>query len=118
MGAVTVLFCAPVFADDKKADKIDAAKIVGKWENKNKKENVKIEFAKDGTVTFTYKDGGKELNVSQKYKVEGDKLVLIEEVFGEKVTITTIITKLTDTELVTKDEKSGKEETLVRIKGK
>jgi uncharacterized protein (TIGR03066 family) len=119
IATLAALFCYPLLADDKKDEKIDAAKIVGKWKPKDEKEQTTIEFSKDGTVTFTFKVKDKDMKVSQKYKVEGDKLILTEKVNGKEVTIKASITKLTDTELVTKDEKEGsKEDTLIRIKDK
>ncbi|AMV28089.1 hypothetical protein VT84_27030 [Gemmata sp. SH-PL17] len=120
LGTLAVLVCYPALADDKKEEKIDAKKIIGKWEPKNKKkdEPTVIEFAKDGTFTLTFDLNGKEMRLTQKYNVDGNKIITTEKVDGKEVVVKTIIVKLTDTELVTKDEDGKNEETLVRIKDK
>jgi uncharacterized protein (TIGR03066 family) len=117
--ALAVLMAGIGLADDKKADKIDAKKLVGKWEPKNSPEGVSavIDFQKDGKVVVNFKSKGKEGKLAGTYKVEGNKLTTTMSFNGKDVTETETITKLTDAELVTKDEK-GKEETLLRIKGK
>jgi uncharacterized protein (TIGR03066 family) len=60
---------------------------------------------------------GKELRGEGAYKLEGNKLTATAKLGDRERTIARTITKLTDTELVSTDEK-GKEKTLVRIKGK
>jgi uncharacterized protein (TIGR03066 family) len=117
--ALAVLMAGVGLADDKKADKIDAKKIVGKWEPKEKPKDVSavIDFQKDGKVVVNFKGNGKEGKIAGTYKVEGNKLTTTMSFNGKEQTESATITKLTDTELVTKDEK-GKEETLLRLKGK
>jgi uncharacterized protein (TIGR03066 family) len=113
--ALTLVLCCGVSAEDK----IDAKKLVGKWEPKEKKEggSAVIEFTKDGKVTITLAAKGKEVKFDGTYKVDGNKVTTTMK-FGDKErTDTQTITKLTDTELVSKDEK-GKEETLLRVKEK
>jgi len=107
-----------VAADDKKDEKIDAKKLIGKWTPKDGGEKGKfvVEFMKDGKLTFTA-GGDKDLKLDGTYKLDGNKLVLTVK-FGEKEEkMTRTITKLTDTEMVSTDEK-GKEDTLVRVKDK
>ncbi len=101
-------------------EKIDAKKLIGKWEpSKPEKDGPKLvlEIGEKGKFTLHVTIGGKTENIDGTYKLEGNKLD-IEMTFGgktEKETIT--ITKLTDTELVAKDSK-GKEDTMTRVKDK
>src|SRR5688572_30203347 len=114
-----LLLCSGLVADDKK-DAIDAKKLVGKWEPKEKPKGVSVvvEFTKDGkmTVNSTADDGTKLVDEST-YKVEGNKLIMTVKVKDKEETRTTTITRLTDTELVGKDDK-GQERTLVRVRDK
>lgn len=108
-----------VSAEDKKDEKIDAKKLIGKWEPKDKEKgkSAVIEFMKDGKLKVALGADGKEFALDGTYTVEGNKLVTTMK-FGEKERKEThTISKLTDTEMVSKDEK-GKEETLVRVQGK
>jgi uncharacterized protein (TIGR03066 family) len=114
-----LVFCCALSADDKKDEKIDAKKLVGKWAPKEKKEGVTvvIEFMKGGKASFTLNANGKELKAEGTYKLDGNKLTTTMK-FGEKEqSQTRTVSKLTDTELVSTDEK-GKEDTLVRLKDK
>jgi uncharacterized protein (TIGR03066 family) len=117
--SLVLVLCGGLVADDKKADPIDAKKLVGKWEPKDKKEGMStvIEFTKDGKVNITLSGKGKDITVSGTYKVDGSKVTTVLSFGGKDETETHTVTKLTDTELVSKDEK-GREETLVRVKAK
>jgi uncharacterized protein (TIGR03066 family) len=117
--ALFALLCGGLAADDKKADAIDAKKLVGKWERKDLKEpgSFVIEFTKDGKLAFTAKQNGTDVKGEGTYKVDGNKLHLTMKLGGEERKMTRTVTKLTDAELVSTDEK-GKEGTLVRVKGK
>lgn len=111
-----LLLCSGLVADDKKDEKIDAKKLVGKWTQKEKKGFI-VEFTKDGKATFTSTQEGKEVKGEGTYQVDGNKLML-ELKFGDmERKMTRTISKLTDTELVSEDDK-GKEDTLVRVKDK
>jgi uncharacterized protein (TIGR03066 family) len=105
------------FAEEKKVE-IDAKKLIGKWEPKEKEGKAfVVEFQKDGKLTFTAGGKDKELKADGTYKVDGNKLVLTIK-FGEKEEkMTRTVSKLTDTELTSSDDK-GKEDTLVKIKEK
>ena len=103
-------------------EKIDAKKLIGKWEPKDTKDpagrKFVIEFAKDDKVTLTAGEPGKDFKAEGTYKLDGNKLTLTIK-FGEKEEkMTRTVSKLTDTELVSKDDKEGKEDTLVRVKEK
>jgi len=118
VGLVLALACGVTLADDKKDGKIDAKKLVGKWEPKDaakKDTGFVIEFTKDGKVSLTSKAKDKDFKADGTYKLDGDKLTLDLKFGGDSKSMTRTITKLTDTELASKDE-GGKEDTLVRIK--
>ena len=76
-----------------------------------------IEFRKDDKMTITTTVKGKELKIDCTYKVEGNKLTVTSKPGEEVIVQTRTISKLTDTEMVSADEK-GKEDTLVRMKDK
>lgn len=112
-------FNTAVAADDKKDEKIDAKQLIGKWEPKEKKEggSFEIEFMKDGKAVFIVKRDGRETKLDGTYKLEGNKLTTTMKVDDLDRTRAMTISKLTDTEMVTADDK-GKETTLVRVKAK
>jgi uncharacterized protein (TIGR03066 family) len=87
--ALTALvFCGALSADDKKGQKIDAKKLVGLWELKEKKEEqvtkTVFEFAKDGRVgavnILSGIEGGK---IEGTYKLDGSKLTITMKVEGK-----------------------------------
>jgi uncharacterized protein (TIGR03066 family) len=96
--------------------KIDPSKLVGKW---RAKEGAKggFDFTKDGKVTITASLGGEQVTFEGTYRVDGNKVISTVEFGGKRQDIALTATKLTDTELVVKDEK-GAETTLVRVKDK
>jgi uncharacterized protein (TIGR03066 family) len=115
---LVISLCGGLAADDK-AEKIDAKKLVGTWELKDKEKGATlvVGFTKDGKAHFAVTIKGENLRADGSYKLEGNKLTTTSN-FGDKDrTETHTILKLTDTELVTKDEK-GKEDKLLRVKGK
>jgi uncharacterized protein (TIGR03066 family) len=108
-----------VWAEDKE-EKIDAKKIVGRWEPKVPRGDRKevIEFTKDGKFLHIAVDKDKkEQKIEGSYMVDGNKLAVKMKADDKEQTVTRTISKLTDEELVSKSEK-GKEDTLVRIKDK
>jgi uncharacterized protein (TIGR03066 family) len=111
---VVLMACGATAADEK----IDAKKLVGKWEPKGQKEgDFTIEFTKDGKVHIAVSQNGKEFKADGTYKVDGNKVTTKVDFGGKDVSETHTILKLTDTEMVTKDEK-GREDKLTRVKGK
>ena len=103
----------PAAADDKPGEKIDGKKLVGKWTPKDEKgPKFTIEFTKDGKVNMNIFD----MKVDGTYKLEGNKITLTLKTEGKEETMTRTISKLTDEEIVSKDDKGGKEDTLVRVK--
>ena len=118
--AVVMAVAAGAAAPEKKDEKkFDSGKLLGKWEPKDLPAGIKVtvEFAKDGKLLLIYDERGKAQKSEGTYKLDGDKLsvVLKKGDKDEKETMT--VKKLTDTELVTTDEK-GKEETLMKLKEK
>jgi uncharacterized protein (TIGR03066 family) len=100
-------------------EKIDAKKLVGKWEpSASSKEKFTIEFTSDGKMSFVGGEGGKDMKGEGTYKLDGNKIMLTIKIGDETRKMTRTISKLTDTELTSKDDESGKEDTLVRIKEK
>jgi uncharacterized protein (TIGR03066 family) len=69
-----------------------------------------IEFTKDGKINVTMSMNGKEMKAEGSYTVEEDKIntVLKQGAKEEKETLK--IKKLTDTELITEDEKGKTDE--------
>ena len=117
--AAILILTAAVGAEDKKEEKIDGKKLLGKWEPGEAKKgaDVVIEFLKDGKLAITANAAGKEFKVDGTYKLTGNKLELAMSFMGQDKTDTATVLKLTDDELVTEDSK-GKKETLKRLKAK
>lgn len=118
-GSVLLLALSTGLSADDKKDAIDAKKLVGKWQPKEKKDDLKmvIEFTKDGKMLITLTEQGKDTNLDGTYKIEGNKLTTKVKVMDKERMRTRTVTKLTDTELVSTDE-DGKEDTLLRLKEK
>jgi uncharacterized protein (TIGR03066 family) len=108
--AAFLAITAGLAADAKKEEKVDAKKLIGKWEPTDKKD-ISIEFLKDGKLTI------KELKIEGTWKLTGNKLHLALKFDNQEKTETVTVLKLTDEELTTEDSK-GKKETLKRSKSK
>ena len=87
--------------DDRKEEKIDAAKLPGKWAPKDPKKGDEfvLEFAKNGTLTATGTLDGKQQTFTGTYKLDGHKLVIELRTPGELVARTLKILSLDDDEL-------------------
>lgn len=115
MGLVLVFACGVAMGDD---TKIDAKKLIGKWEPKEKKgEQMVMEFTKDGKLTVTGDLGGKELKIEGTYTLEGNKLSFKLKFMDVPIEETVTITKLTDDELEGQD-KDGRVEAFRKVKPK
>ncbi|WP_157368659.1 TIGR03066 family protein [Zavarzinella formosa] len=118
---VASLVTLVVFAGFAAAEtKIDAAKIVGKWEvTKTDGEAPKgaiVEFLKDGKLAIAIDLNGKKFELGGTYKVDGAKLTVKISVDGkEQPEDTDTIKSLTDEEMVTID-KDKKETTFKKKK--
>jgi uncharacterized protein (TIGR03066 family) len=110
---LALVFCGGLTADDK----IDAKKLVGKWSPKEEA-IFTVALTADGKATLvTTTSEGKVVTAEGTYKLDGNKLTATTKLDDKEQTLTFTIIKLTDDELVAKNEK-GKERTLVRIKDK
>ncbi len=94
---------------------IDAKLLVGKWTPKDKDKDFVVEFTKDGKVSVAAKAGDKDLKFEGTYKLDGNKLRLKMKIGDDEKDQSRTITKLTRTELVSRDEEKGKEDTLLRV---
>ena len=99
---------------DGKKDAVDAKKLVGKWEPKEKKESVTIEFTKDGKLILSVDAGGKTQKLEGSYKLDGNKLTVTVKFMDQEMKEEVTINSLTDDELTTTDSK-GKKETMKRV---
>jgi len=104
-------------ADDKKDEKIDAKKLIGKWEPKDAKKDAKIvmEFTKDGKMIVTAE---KDFKVEGSYKLEGNKLRIQMKVGENELNDTVTLTKLTDSVMEGESEGKKTKETFKRVKEK
>jgi uncharacterized protein (TIGR03066 family) len=92
------------------APKANRQKILGVWEVTKSDDGTPagttIEFTKDGKMTVKAKVGDETLTLEGIYKLERDKVTLTyREPGGQEMTDTATITKLTDKELILKDDK-------------
>jgi len=99
-------------------DKVDAKKLIGKWEpaEQPKGGQMVFEFTEKGKVTIQFTFDGVTKSLEGTYKVDGNKIELTRA-DGKDKTGTLVVSKLTDDELVGKEE-SGKEINLKKIKPK
>jgi uncharacterized protein (TIGR03066 family) len=92
-------------------EKIDAKKLVGKWEPKDAKKKLVIEFGADGKLTATG-----EATLTGSWKLDGNKLTLVFKAGENELKDTVTVTKLTDEELVAEDEKKKQTQVMKRVK--
>ena len=103
--AVACLIGPAARADDKDY----AKKIVGKWEVTKADEGTIpkgaiVEFTKDGKIHIFEKAGDKEMMFGGTYKLDGDKFMVTIKIGDDEHSNTITITKMTDTEMHTKNE--------------
>lgn len=99
-------------------EKIDAKKLIGKWEPAKpdpKAPKMVLDIMDKGKFTMTVELNGKSNTVPGTYKLDGNKVEIEMTIGGKVMKDTLTITKLTDTEMVSKDSK-GMEETLKKVK--
>ncbi|MSR54122.1 MAG: TIGR03066 family protein [Gemmataceae bacterium] len=121
VGIVVGLLSTSAQAEEKKeAKKIDYAKlIVGKWEVSKADEGTipagtVVEFGKDGKFKVSGKKDDMELALDGTYKIDGNKFTFKLKIGDNEMEQTISITKLTETELGTKN----KEDKVVDFKRK
>jgi uncharacterized protein (TIGR03066 family) len=121
IGAVVVLafsgFAAAQKDKDKDKDKLDAKKLVGKWQPADAKEQLTVEFTDKNKLVLAVELNGKSATIEGTYKLDGNKLEMVMSFAGKDQKETITISKLTDDEMVGTDSK-GKTETLKRFKPK
>jgi len=102
-------------ADDKKDEKFDAKKLVGKWEPTDAKADLKmvIEFTKEGKLNIA---AGEDVKYTGTYKLDGAKLTFVVKAGENEVTKSITVLKLTD-EILEAEGEMGKK-TMKRIKEK
>jgi uncharacterized protein (TIGR03066 family) len=91
---------------------IDKDKLVGKWTRADAKVKNSTEFTKDGMVITIVDAKGKEIKSESTYTLDGDKLTIKTK---DRETVS-VITKLTDDELVMETLKPKKKDVLKRVK--
>jgi uncharacterized protein (TIGR03066 family) len=99
--------------DEPKKEKTTAEKLVGTWEwvKGAMPAGSTLELTGDGKFKLTRKRDGKDVfTASGTYTADADSLKLKGTVEGRDVTTPFTITKLTETELVTQDERRRTDE--------
>lgn len=99
----------PAFADEP-AKAANKDKIVGVWEitkgGGDVPKDAAFEFTKDGKLIMTATVQGRKINIEGSYSVDGNQLKTVQTApGGKKIEETDTIEKLTDTEMVLKDNK-------------
>jgi uncharacterized protein (TIGR03066 family) len=91
---------------------VDKDKLVGKWTRADAKVKNSTEFTKDGMVITIVDAKGKEIKSESTYTLDGDKLTIKTK---DRETVS-VITKLTDDELVMETGKTKRKDVLKRVK--
>ena len=109
-----LMFAAGSAADDK----IDAKKLVGKWEPKDAKKEIKMvmEFTKDGKLNVTADADGKDFTIMGTWKLDGNKLTLQLKAGENEIKDTVTLSKLTDDEMVGESDTKKQKESFKRVK--
>jgi uncharacterized protein (TIGR03066 family) len=117
-GCALMIGLAAVGSADDKTEKVDAMKLVGKWEPKEaQKGMVVLEFTKDGK--FHASTGKKDRDADGTYTVDGNKIKVVLKFGDKEIKRDLIVTKLTDTELtLTPVDDDKKSESYTRLKDK
>ncbi len=94
-----------------KKEKPDYAKLlIGSWEATKTAPDALpvgtvVEFDKEGKVRITHDRDGMKNTIDYAYRVDGDKFIVEGKLDGTAVKHTVTIKKISDTDLVTEDEK-------------
>ncbi len=114
---VSVLLLAP--SHSLVEDKIDGKLLLGKWEAEKPPEGVEkavVEYLKDGKLSVEVEAQGQKHKFEGTYKLEGDKLNIKIDINGTEQEQNRKIIKLTDKEMVNKDEEKGEERKYKKVK--
>ncbi len=115
-GILAAVAAALVFVGTSSAaDKVDAAKLVGKWElakssDESAPKGATVEFTKDNKVTIEFKLNDKDVKLEGTYKVEGDKLTVKLSLNGKENEDSDTIKELTDDKLLLVDKMNKENE--------
>lgn len=109
-----LLAACTAFAFD---DKIDGKLLIGRWEPEKAPPGLKIvmEFAKDNKLKLDVEFQGKQEKVEGTYKLEGDSFSMTLSKDGQEKSQKLKVVRLTDKELVFKEESKGEEQVLKRL---
>lgn len=107
--ALLALVVAPGLA----ADKPDVL-IVGKWQPKDEKAKVVLDFQKDNKLKIS---ADESFSFDGTYKFVNDTTLEIKIAFGGQEKVTKLKVTITKDELTTQEEGKDKKETFVRVKG-
>jgi uncharacterized protein (TIGR03066 family) len=91
-----------------KADEANAKKLIGTWEVVKSEQalpGATIEFTNDGKMNMVAELKGKAIKQAGTYKIKGNKILIVQTFGGKEHLETITIQNLTDTALVTRDEK-------------
>jgi uncharacterized protein (TIGR03066 family) len=97
-------------------DKIDAKKLVGKWQPTEKGKMVVMEFTKDGKFQVT--TGKKDEDIGGTYAVDGNKVTVTLKFGTMEIKEVLTVSVLSDTELTYTPESKKTAETYTRVKDK
>lgn len=117
--AFAALVVAGVVASaDEPKGKVDAVKLVGKWQATDLPKGVTamLEFAKDGKLLVRNDYGGQPYQLEGTYKLTGNKLAVTLKRDGKDRSETMTVSKLTDDELVMQEAGKKKADTLRRVR--
>ena len=116
LSLVLSLLCLTACTVSAFEDKIDGKLLIGKWEPEKAPPGFKVsmEFTKDNKVKFDVDIQGKKEKVEGTYKLENNQFSMTLSKDGQERTQKGTITRLSDKELVLKDD-AGKEEVLKRL---
>jgi len=120
MGFVAVLMLACYTGHAAAQEKIDAKKLIGKWQPADSAKggvDITLEFTDKGKMIIAIALGDKSEKIEGSYKLDGDKLELLMSFGGKDQKETVTLTKLSDEEMIGKN-KDGKEEKFKRVKAK
>jgi uncharacterized protein (TIGR03066 family) len=99
-------------------DKIDATKLIGKWEPAKPAKDEPpyvLEFVDKSKMAVSFTIGDKTTKIEGTYTVDGNKINVAMTFNGKEIKETHTVSKLTDDEMVSKDSK-GKEDVMKKIK--
>ena len=98
-------------------EKIDSKLLIGKWEPAKAPPGLKVvlEFMKENKMKIEVEVQGKQEKIEGTYKVEKDQFSMTLSKDGQERSQKAKIIKLSDKELVLKDENRNEEEVLKRV---